>query len=79
MDGKGEVARTTAGGDLQVSGRGDGEVTLGNTIGSDEVGAQVGDQDELAGRVEGGLVRVGGLLPVGVGAGLLQLEDELVD
>jgi hypothetical protein len=79
VDGKGEVARTTARGDLQVSGWGDGEITLADIVSADEVGAQVGNKDEPAGRVKGGLVRMGSLLPVGVGAGLLQLEDELID
>ena len=75
MDGESGVSGSAARGDGQgLDGR-DAQVALADRVDADKVRAEVGDQDEGARRVGDGLVRVGGLLSVRVGTGLLELVD----
>ena len=77
VDGKSGVTGPAASCDaerFEGSGR---QVGLAGGPDADKVGAQVGDDDEPARGVGDGLVRMGSLLPLGVGTGLLELEDLL--
>lgn len=64
-DCEGDVARTAAG--LDDDGREgcQSQRVVGDGVDVDFIGAQVGDEDELLGRIQQGLVRVRGVLSVG--------------
>jgi hypothetical protein len=75
VDGKGSVSRTAARRHSQrLDGR-NAQAGLVDRVDANEVGAEIRNQDEGAGRVGDGLVRVGGFLPVRIGTGLLELVD----
>lgn len=79
LDGKVNVARTAAGLDRHGRQGFDGQVGRSDGVQPDQVGAEVGDEDEFACRVEEGLVRVRSVLTIGDGAGVVQLVGFRLD